>query len=52
MKIKLSLDVSIIDKENLYEFPTLYKIADSGTMRQWSIYIRLIKEHLQKILSL
>lgn len=29
---------------NLYEFPTLYKTADSGKKRQWTIYVRLIKE--------
>jgi len=29
---------------NNYEFPLLYKLADTGKMRQWGIYIRLIKE--------
>ncbi len=29
---------------NLYEFPMLYKVADSGKTRQWAVYIRLIKE--------
>jgi hypothetical protein len=33
---------------NLYEFPMLYKVADSGKIRQWSIYVRLIKEGSKK----
>lgn len=32
-----------IDTNN-YEFPTLYKTASTGKAREWSIYIRLIKE--------
>ncbi len=31
-----------------YEFPTLYKIADTGKNRQWTIYVRLIKEASKK----
>ena len=29
---------------NLYEFPALFKTTDSGKLRQWTIYIRLIKQ--------
>ncbi len=28
---------------NIYEFPTLYKEADNGRLRQWTIYVRLVK---------
>jgi ATP-dependent DNA ligase len=30
--------------KNLYEFPTLYKTAVNNKIRQWNIFIRLIKE--------
>lgn len=29
---------------NLYVFPTLYKTANTGKVREWTIYIRLIKK--------
>lgn len=34
---------SINQDTNIYEFPTLYKVADSGKTRQWTVYVRLIK---------
>lgn len=39
---------SINAETNIYEFPTLYKVADSGKTRQWTVYIRLIKEGSKK----
>ncbi len=39
-----SFDGKINHDRNLYEFPTLYKVADSGKVRQWTVYVRLIKE--------
>lgn len=34
---------SINQDKNLYMFPTLYKTTDSGKVRKWTIYVRLIK---------
>ena len=34
----------IDENKNLYLFPTLYKTTESGKVREWSIYIRCIKE--------
>jgi ATP-dependent DNA ligase len=34
---------------NIYEFPLLFKITDSGKMRQWRVLIRLIKESSKKV---
>jgi DNA ligase-1 len=35
---------SINKVTNNYEFPTLYHAASNGKMREWTIYVRLIKE--------
>jgi len=35
---------SINTDRNLYIFPTLYKTANTGKVREWTIYIRLIKK--------
>jgi ATP-dependent DNA ligase len=34
---------------NLYEFPTLFKVTDNNKIRQWTIFIRLIKEESKNI---
>ena len=35
---------AIDEDKNLYLFPKLYKMTESGKVREWSIYIRCIKE--------
>jgi ATP-dependent DNA ligase len=35
---------SIDTDRNMYVFPTLYKTANTGKVREWTIYIRLIKK--------
>lgn len=33
----------IIKEKNLYEFPALFKMDSRGKLREWNIYVRLIK---------
>lgn len=41
-------DGSINTETNNYEFPMLFAVSDSGKMRQWNVYVRLIKESSKK----